>query len=567
MGFFIRKNYRPAKVPKKILSDSPTGKERDIKLTRYSLTSWLKRNLVLLLICLVSIGTVYVVLTNQHTKFSLPPRRPQHHGEQKGSEVERSEVRVQINARREGGQAQPEAKARAQPRPQANRKQNRTRGSSVIRDSFNLKTSSGENLPWKWANEGGLWRRRYPKEVLDKYNGGEFTRPEITWFERRTVQDRLDFQKYINCTEQRKGLPNLEGLKLKSKLQLNNFIVHQGNFERLGKGPDTNRTDRVRNVELLPPDGESVLLSRKWGSCAIVGNSGHLHFSEYIKSIDSHDTVVRVNQAPSEHYSRRVGRKTTHRVLNRLWTRTYRNRKGVKHGEILPMEQDITLIVTRANTQEFELLQDYVIETRPDVKLLYMSSRATSMAQPLLAGYREKLCEAGYGPYRGLLVPSSGYVIIYFLMNLCDSVSVYGFGVKDIKDGPQNYPYHYYKGVGMRKVGDDVHSFDSEEMLLKQLGREDVIKFCMYRSPKNDTNNWACGCQYEDIEMCRPDPMPKEVKDSDDCTPEDCETREEKHQKKSESKRRERYRLREREKRAQERSKARERAAKENSQE
>ena len=59
---------------------------------------------------------------------------------------------------------------------------------------------------------------------------------------------------------------------------------------------------------------------------------------------------------------------------------------------------DLTLIVTRANTQEFELLQDYVSENRPDVKLMYMSSRATSMAQPLLAGYREKLCAAGYGP-------------------------------------------------------------------------------------------------------------------------------------------------------------------------
>lgn len=144
-------------------------------------------------------------------------------------------------------------------------------------------------------------------------------------------------------------------------------------------------------------------------------------------------------------------------------------------------------------------------------------------------------------------------------MNLCDSVSVYGFGVKPIKDGPQAYPYHYYTGVGSRKVGDNVHSFDSEEMLLKQLGREGKIEFCMYRSPKNDTYNWSCGCRYEDVEDCRPDPLPKEMKDSEDCTPEDCETRQERQERTRTSKRRTKQRVKEREARDAERRKRRER--------
>ena len=43
MGFFVRKNYRPARVPKtQVLSDSPTGKEREMKFTRYTVTSWIK---------------------------------------------------------------------------------------------------------------------------------------------------------------------------------------------------------------------------------------------------------------------------------------------------------------------------------------------------------------------------------------------------------------------------------------------------------------------------------------------------------------------------------------------
>ncbi|QDZ23402.1 sialyltransferase [Chloropicon primus] len=571
MGFFVRKNYRPARVPKKhVLSDSPSPRGREFKFTRYAIVSWLKRNILVLVLLLVATRTAYI-FSLHHRSSSTAIEHPAEAVSVEGSKgveplyLNRSTPEA---VPRDAGEGKRERRRRPSSSPSSSgsssssQRSKRSSPSSPVvgKEGFNVISKvTGKPLPWKWENHDGLWRRVYPQEVLDKYNGGEAARPDITWFERRTVQDRLDFNKFINCTEHRTALPDLEGLNLKSKLEVNNFIVHQGNYERLGKGEGMNRTDRVRNVELLPPDGESVLRSRHWGSCAIVGNSGHLHFTEYMKSINSHDTVIRVNQAPALRYWRRVGSKTTHRVLNRLWTRTYRNSRGMKKGEVLPVEQDLTFIVTRANTQEYELLQDYLAETRPDVKLMYMSSRATSMAQPLLAGYREKLCEAGYGPYLGLNVPSSGYVMIYFLLSLCDAVSVYGFGVSPINDGPQIYPYHYYKGVGMRKVGDPVHSFDSEEMLLKQLGKEDVLKFCMYKSPKDDPSNWSCGCRHPDIEDCRPDPLPEEIKDEEDCTPQDCETREEKQERKSRLRKTQRKRTQEREVRDQERRRRRER--------
>ena len=52
------------------------------------------------------------------------------------------------------------------------------------------------------------------------------------------------------------------------------------------------------------------------------------------------------------------------------------------------MEQDVTFLVSRATSQEYELLAEYLREARPDVKVLYVSSRAASMSQPLLAAYR-----------------------------------------------------------------------------------------------------------------------------------------------------------------------------------
>lgn len=55
--------------------------------------------------------------------------------------------------------------------------------------------------------------------------------------------------------------------------------------------------------------GENTLSEREWGACAIVGNSGLLKLTEFARSIDSHDTVLRLNVAPTVGHSRRVGHK------------------------------------------------------------------------------------------------------------------------------------------------------------------------------------------------------------------------------------------------------------------
>eukprot|EP00951_Prasinocladus_malaysianus_P007387 scaffold53132_cov44-Prasinocladus_malaysianus.AAC.1 len=127
--------------------------------------------------------------------------------------------------------------------------------------------------------------------------------------------------------------------------------------------------------------------------------------------------------------------------------------------------------------------------------------RATTGPGPLLLGYRERLCRAGFGPYKastpidavelsyqtllysplalfvlglmalaksatvgatrnsassitchrctaGLNVPSSGFVAIIMLLPLCERVTVYGFGVEMMQgkiDGKDSFGYHYYK--------------------------------------------------------------------------------------------------------------------------
>jgi hypothetical protein len=40
------------------------------------------------------------------------------------------------------------------------------------------------------------------------------------------------------------------------------------------------------------------------------------------------------------------------------------------------------------------------------------------MSQPFLSQYRERLCKAGWGPYKGLLVPSSGLVVVQMMQQV-----------------------------------------------------------------------------------------------------------------------------------------------------
>lgn len=64
----------------------------------------------------------------------------------------------------------------------------------------------------------------------------------------------------------------------------------------------------------------SVLNRYHFGSCAVVGNSGQLLNASFGSAVDSHDLIMRVNQAPGgtkeNRLERHVGKRTTFRLIN-----------------------------------------------------------------------------------------------------------------------------------------------------------------------------------------------------------------------------------------------------------
>lgn len=74
--------------------------------------------------------------------------------------------------------------------------------------------------------------------------------------------------------------------------------------------------------------------------------------------------------------------------------------------------------------------------------VLYMSSRVIGAAHRFLVSYRERLAAAGFGPFDGGDTPSSGFIAVYLMLQACNNVTLYGFGL-DAEDG-QSQQYHYF---------------------------------------------------------------------------------------------------------------------------
>jgi len=276
--------------------------------------------------------------------------------------------------------------------------------------------------------------------------------------------------------------------------------VHRKNFIQL------HMDDVINNINLLYPNASSISGLYRWDSCAVVGNSGGLRLSKLGDAINSHSVVLRTNQAPCEGYHQYVGSKTTFRMLNNLWTLRYINYKEVMkqraaESPSMPLDKGLTLLLTRVTGAQFdEMAQTILRLKRADVRVLLVSSRVVSAARRLLAGYRDRLCKAGYGPFQGGSTPSSGFVSVYLMLQLCRRVTLYGFGSKD--DTGRKIKYHYYTGFGsrhfgtVREDGSPVHSWEAETEVLEALSRHDQITIC--RAAKSNTtasrqHNHECG--------------------------------------------------------------------------
>eukprot|EP00854_Cymbomonas_tetramitiformis_P012004 gene12003-14184_t len=219
----------------------------------------------------------------------------------------------------------------------------------------------------------------------------------------------------------------------------------------------------------LVPSAKEALKKMSWDSCAIVGNGGGLKFSKYGQDIDSHDVVIRMNQAPTIGYEEHVGSKTTIRLLNRLWSVNYALRYKFNMYK-LQLEPGVSLIASRGEdlTQNYLRLTKAMKALKRGTSVYVLNYKSVAYTRQALAAYRNCLGAAGFPKFEGGGVPSSGLVAIMALKEVCRKVNVYGFGQPVNKQGKKaDYQYYVWYGTE-RPVGNALsHSFDAEFRLVK----------------------------------------------------------------------------------------------------
>ncbi|XP_019634651.1 PREDICTED: beta-galactoside alpha-2,6-sialyltransferase 2-like [Branchiostoma belcheri] len=230
-----------------------------------------------------------------------------------------------------------------------------------------------------------------------------------------------------------------------------------------------------RDIEARP--GLLQLYPGGFHTCAAVMNAGAMLGSQRGKDIDSHDAVLRYNNAPTRRYESDVGTKTTLRLMN--------SQIVVKHSEYHwftdPRYRNITMVLWDPMSYGGTMMEWY---KKPDFDLFpaYEKRRRESPWEHVYImdpRYLWELWEVLHRNTREKIVrnvPSSGFMGIHLLLSLCDTVDVYEY-VPSMRETKR---CHYYENnMDIACTYGAYHPLRAEKQLIKKLNigpEEDVRK-------------------------------------------------------------------------------------------
>ncbi|CAL5426324.1 unnamed protein product [Camellia sinensis] len=213
--------------------------------------------------------------------------------------------------------------------------------------------------------------------------------------------------------------------------------------------------------------------NRTYSSCAVVGNSGILLKNEYGELIDSHELVIRLNNARTGGFERNVGSKTSISFVNSNILHLCARRQGCfchPYGENVPM------VIYTCQLSHF---LDYTLcNSSHKAPLVITDSRFDVLCSRIVKYYSlkrfveesNKPLEQWSSAHDGLMFHySSGMQAVMLALGICDKVSIFGFGKVD------SAKHHYHTN---QKAELDLHDYQAEYDLYGDLvNRPQVIPF------------------------------------------------------------------------------------------
>jgi len=187
------------------------------------------------------------------------------------------------------------------------------------------------------------------------------------------------------------------------------------------------------------------------GSVALIGSSGILLDNEYGGLIDSHNTIIRFNRAPTLEYEKNVGSKTTIRILNGpTFASTIHppERFSQYDPDFIPSLRGEHFFIKGYNMEEFYK------GVLANLNKNYINFISDSYI---------KYCSSFIGNHT-----SVGFIGLLLSVTYSDNISVFGFDHGEI----ENEKRHYWESV----IPGKMHSFDTEKSIFVEYEKQNLIK-------------------------------------------------------------------------------------------
>ncbi|KAK4440616.1 Beta-1,6-galactosyltransferase GALT29A [Sesamum alatum] len=221
------------------------------------------------------------------------------------------------------------------------------------------------------------------------------------------------------------------------------FRRYLGDWSRNRRFHSDIMSDLGDKVKVLIDEYNGKKSSRgKYQSCAVVGNSGILLNKNYGKLIDSHEAVIRLNNARIASFERNVGAKTSISFVNSNILHLCARREGCFCH---PYGMNVPIIMYICQPAHF--LDYLVCNSSHKAPLIVTDPRFDVLCARVIKYYSLKRFVERTGKNVGDWGPaheganfhySSGMQAVMLALGICDKVSVFGFG----KSTSARHHYH-----------------------------------------------------------------------------------------------------------------------------
>ncbi|XP_056272257.1 CMP-N-acetylneuraminate-beta-galactosamide-alpha-2,3-sialyltransferase 2 [Pseudoliparis swirei] len=193
--------------------------------------------------------------------------------------------------------------------------------------------------------------------------------------------------------------------------------------------------------------------------CAVVGNSGNLRGAGYGATIDGHNYIMRINLAPTVGYEEDAGSHTTHHFM---YPESAKNLAANVSFVLVPFKTlDLVWITSALSTGQIRFTY------APVKQFLRVDKDKVQIFNPAFFKYIHDRWTRHHGRY-----PSTGMLVLFFAMHVCDEVNVFGFGADSRGNWHHYWEQNRYSGE-FRKTG--VHDADYEAQIIQHLAKAGKI--------------------------------------------------------------------------------------------